>query len=391
MIDFPHSGRPSKKHRAPRIVVVLVVTAFLHLLVFQWAEGRLGLPSLQGEQQAPVITIALNEAPPVPVATPAPPPKKTIPKKPRPARPKPPKPPAASPPPPPEAAPAPNPDALAQLAPAGMEAPGTSVETPVVVATPDTADSAEPTPLSPAESTASATTEAPQYPVALPPSAQLDYDVIALRGQQKWYGSGTFVWESAGGRYSITGEANASLLLINLTVLQFRSEGLISEQGVAPLLYSEKPRNKSQTNTHFQQEKRKITFSASEAVYPYQGGEQDRASVMWQLAGIGRGDPGRFVPGAAFDIVVAGARDAETWRIGVIGEEEIETPFGKMKAWHVRRAPRQKAYDQIIDIWLAPQQQWYPVRLRQTSTNGDYLEMSLSNLNAGIPPATQTN
>lgn len=387
MIDFPYSGKPSKKHRALRTIVVLVVTAFLHLLIFQWAEGSLGLPSLQNEQQAPVITIALNEAPPVPVAAPAPPPK-TVPKKPRPVRPKPPKPSTAS---PPAAAPVPNPDAIGNLAPAGMEAPGTSTETPVVATTPDAAILPETTPPSPAETAAAANTEAPHYHVALPPSAQLDYDVIALRGDQKWYGNGTFLWESGGGRYSITGEANASLLLINLTVLQFKSEGLVSEQGVAPILYSEKPRNKSQTNTHFQQENRKITFSASEAVYPYQGGEQDRASVMWQLAGIGRGDPGRFVPGAAFDIVVAGARDAETWRIGVIGEEEIDTPLGKMKAWHVRRAPRQKAYDQIIDIWFAPQQEWYPVRLRQTSTNGDYLEMSLSNLNAGMPPATQTN
>jgi hypothetical protein len=387
MIDFPYSGKPSKKHRTLRTVVVLMVTAFLHLLIFQWAEGSLGLPSLQNEQQAPVITIALNEAPPVPVAAPAPPPK-TVPKKPRPVRPKPS---TASPPSPPAAAPAPNPDAIGNLAPAGMEAPGTSTETPVVAATPDAAIPPETTPPSSAETAAAAATDAPHYHVALPPSAQLDYDVIALRGEQKWYGTGTFLWESAGGRYSITGEANASLLLINLTVLQFKSEGLVSEQGVAPILYSEKPRNKSQTNTHFQQENRKITFSASEAVYPYQGGEQDRASVMWQLAAIGRGDPGRFVPGAAFDIVVAGARDAETWRIGVIGEEEIDTPLGKMKAWHVRRAPRQKAYDQIIDIWFAPQQEWYPVRLRQTSTNGDYLEMSLSNLNAGMPPATQTN
>jgi len=267
-----------------------------------------------------------------------------------------------------------------------MEAPGTSTETPVAAA--ETENPPVPTPESTPDAAA---VDTPHYHIALPPSAQLDYDVVALRGEQKWHGAGSFTWETAGEHYSITGEASASLLLIKLTVLQFKSEGLVNEQGVAPLLYSEKPRNKSQTNTHFQQEKRKITFSASEAVYPYQGGEQDRASVMWQLAGIGRGDPSRFVPGTSFDIVVAGTRDAETWRIVVIGEEDIDTSLGKMKAWHVRRAPRQKAYDQTIDIWLSPQQEWYPVRLRQTSANGDYLELSLSNLTAGLPPAAQSN
>jgi len=49
-------------------------------------------------------------------------------------------------------------------------------------------------------------------------------------------------------------------------------------------------------------------------------------------------------------------------------------------AWHVMRAPRAGSYDKKLDIWLAPQQQWYPVRLRETETNGDYLDMSLSTL-----------
>ena len=42
-------------------------------------------------------------------------------------------------------------------------------------------------------------------------------------------------------------------------------------------------------------------------------------------------------------------------------------------------------YDKSIDIWLAPQQDWYPVKLRETDKNGDYLDMSLSSLNPGNP------
>lgn len=134
------------------------------------------------------------------------------------------------------------------------------------------------------------------------------------------------------------------------------------------------------TNTHFQHEKKTISFSASQAVYPYNGGEQDRASVMWQLAGIGRGDPAQYAPGMAFDIMVAGARNAETWRIEVIGQEDIDTPLGKIQAWHVVRAPKPGSYDQKIDIWLAHQHEWYPAKVRFTSANGDYLDMLLAEL-----------
>jgi hypothetical protein len=162
--------------------------------------------------------------------------------------------------------------------------------------------------------------------------------------------------------------------------LNFSSEGTIDSFGIAPVLYSEKPFRKSMTNTHFQHDNRKITFSASEASYPYKGGEQDRASVMWQLASIGRGDPAQFTPGAQIDLFVAGTRDAENWSMRVIGEEEIETGYGKMRAWHVVRAPRAGSYDQKIDIWLSPQHEWYPVKILYTYANGDYLDLSLSDL-----------
>lgn len=54
-------------------------------------------------------------------------------------------------------------------------------------------------------------------------------------------------------------------------------------------------------------------------------------------------------------------------------------------AWHVARAPKRGSYDQKLDIWLAPQQNWYPVRLRYTEANGDYLDMSLTRLNVSAP------
>jgi hypothetical protein len=49
-----------------------------------------------------------------------------------------------------------------------------------------------------------------------------------------------------------------------------------------------------------------------------------------------------------------------------------------MTTWHVVRMPKPGSYDQKLDFWLAPQHEWYPVKLRYTETNGDYLDLSLS-------------
>jgi hypothetical protein len=225
------------------------------------------------------------------------------------------------------------------------------------------------------------TAEEAAYRIDPPPSAELAYDVEALREGQKWHGKGVFNWQASSGRYSVSAEVSVTFLFVNVTALNSRSEGIINGFGIAPVLYSEKPRGKSTVNTHFQHEQKKISFSASEAVYPYLGGEQDRATIMWQIAAIGRGNPERFSPGAGLDIVVAGTRKAENWHIQIVGQEEIETELGPTLAWHVMRVPGKDSHERRIDFWLAPEHDWYPVKVRFTHANGDYYDLSLSSLN----------
>lgn len=73
---------------------------------------------------------------------------------------------------------------------------------------------------------------------------------------------------------------------------------------------------------------------------------------------------------------VSGVRNAEPWRIVVNGEDEIEA--GAVSDWHLVRMAQPGSYDQKIDIWLAPRQEWYPLGVCYTEDNGDYLEISLS-------------
>ena len=167
---------------------------------------------------------------------------------------------------------------------------------------------------------------------------------------------------------------------IFLTLLEFNSEGTINQSGLVPVLYSEKPFRKSMTNTHFQANKGIISFSASTLTYPYQGGEQDRASIPWQLASIGRANPSLFIPGATLSIFVAEVRDAQVWDMHIIDDETVQTDAGTFKAWHLVRSPRPGTFDKKIEIWLAHEKNWYPIKLRHTENNGNILDMVAKNI-----------
>ena len=212
------------------------------------------------------------------------------------------------------------------------------------------------------------------YKVDPPPSAELTYSVQAMRDGQVMYGNGRIEWVHDQDSYAISGQTSLSIAQL----ISFKSEGAFDDDGLAPLLYVEKRFRKSETNTHFHPERRTISFSASTASYPRQGGEQDRASVIWQLAGIGRADPAAIVPGAQLDVFVAGTRDAEVWHIQAEGLERIALNGATIEAWHLIHLPRPGTHEQKLDVWLAPQQEWHPVRLRFTEISGDFTELSLS-------------
>ena len=225
--------------------------------------------------------------------------------------------------------------------------------------------------------------DASGYRFSTPPSVTLKYDVQhANAAGQKTYGHGAISWQVDGERYVIEGDAG----VLFIRALSFSSSGTIDSQGVAPELYREKRFRKSEINTHFNRERNQISFSASEKSYPRVGGEQDRASIIWQLAGIGRGDSEKISIGAEIPLFVAGIRDGEIWTMRVIAEEEIATGAGKLRSWHFLRMPRPGTFEPMLDLWLAPELDWYPVRLRQTEANGAWLDMSMTGLRRASDP-----
>ncbi len=212
--------------------------------------------------------------------------------------------------------------------------------------------------------------------VSFPPSAELSYDALATQGSRRLSGSGNILWQHSGQSYLIKGEASA--LLLNL--LSYQSSGQIGDTGLMPEQYQEKRIGKSATTTHFVRERKTISFSASTQIHDIRGGEQDRGSVIWQLAGLARGDPEKLSAGLGFEAIVAGSKAADRWNVIVIGKEPLVLPEGSVTGWHLTLAPVENNFDYQIDLWLSPERDWYPVKINYANRSGASLSLSLSRL-----------
>lgn len=248
----------------------------------------------------------------------------------------------------------------------------TKPATPPVPAEPPVA--AQPTPAD-----APPATGTRRYKVQLPPSAKFEMAVARVDADgTKWTGAATMTWHTDGSRYQASVEAGVSLLVTRVNLLVLRSEGEIDDFGIAPTRVTEKRTRRAETATHFNRDKGTITFSASGRAFPLQAGAQDKATVPFQLAGIGRGDVNQL--GGDIDIQVGDEKEATIFRFHLVGEDELDTKLGKLVTWHLTRPPKPGSYSSRLDIWLAPGMNWYPVQIRNTEASGALTTQTVSNI-----------
>ncbi|MBI1891099.1 MAG: DUF3108 domain-containing protein [Burkholderiales bacterium] len=212
-------------------------------------------------------------------------------------------------------------------------------------------------------------------PFDLPPSADLSYLVKAKQGGFMLDGASSLKWQFADNKYSIKTETRAMILG---KVHSATSEGSIDDYGLAPDIFHDKRIRRDATISTFDRNAGTVTFNTSKENYPLQGGEQDRTSIIWQLIAHARAVPKKFIAGSEWQYFVVGTSDADPWTFKVGKTEKIETPLGLLSAVRVSRVPNERG--QQLEIWLAPMLDWYPVRMRQTEPDGDYIEQTLENV-----------
>jgi hypothetical protein len=367
----------SASFRFRRTLVLCAATAALHFVTIGWLGSRLGAhPSTPLKPTVATVRLPLpekkasNTPPPeiAPDAAPAAPPR------PRKARP----------------VPLPAPDAAAAL-PSGSGAlsdPLAAVDQ-AVAALPMPQIIPEPEP-APAVAQAEAGGQEQQgaaqepagtrrYQVNIPPSAVFDLELTRTDAKgANWNASGKMEWQTDGSTYKVTVEAGLSMLVARVNLLELNSEGEIDNAGIAPHKFTERRRGRAMTATHFQRDTGRITFSASERSYPLLAGAQDRATIPFQLAAIGRANVNQL--GGDIDILVSDNRDASIYRFQLVGQEEIDTKMGRLVTWRLARPPKPGSYSARLDIWLAPSLQWFPVQIRNTEANGALTTQTVSNI-----------
>ncbi|MFD2270527.1 DUF3108 domain-containing protein [Undibacterium arcticum] len=216
---------------------------------------------------------------------------------------------------------------------------------------------------------------APKRPFNLPPSAELSYSIKARQSGLMIGGDATVSWNVADNKYSVVTETRAMILG---KILDARSEGAIDQYGLAPVQFTEKRFRKGASSTSFSRSDKLIRFfrivgDLSDRRWRAGPHQRDLATdrSCARRAGQVQGWLGLEI------FFVAGRRDAEPWSFKVVKQENIQTPLGELAAVHIVKAPPPDSTDQQLDIWLAPSLEWYPVRLRFTDADGDFVEQFL--------------
>jgi hypothetical protein len=212
-----------------------------------------------------------------------------------------------------------------------------------------------------------------QVPVAIsiPGSVRLKYKLTGLSRNLNYHANGEMTWLRDGNRY----EASMVVSAFLLGTRSLSSVGEVTADGLAPKRFGDKSR--SELAAHFDADKGKITFSANRPDAAWQRGAQDRLSVFFQLAGLLAGQPGGFPAGSKIPIYTVGPREAETWAFSVEAEEALSLPMGELRALRLTREPRRE-FDQKVEAWFAPSLAYWPVRIKITQSNGDFVDQQLS-------------
>jgi Protein of unknown function (DUF3108) len=229
-----------------------------------------------------------------------------------------------------------------------------------------------------AGSASAAAQQNPALRVVYPRAADLEYEVVRVQRGQTSAGPGWLRWKSDGNEYELLLEWSDS----NGLILRQHSAGKFDAMGLAPERFSDKRANRSEQAAHFKRFEGVVVFSNNKPQAPIQAGLQDPLSVLIQLAGILGGDPIRFEIVNVIRVSVAGLDDVQLWEMSLEKPADINVAAANMRAMKLQRKPRNE-FDPRLEIWLAPQLGYLPIRIRQSDEQNpetNFTEFSLKRL-----------
>ncbi len=215
----------------------------------------------------------------------------------------------------------------------------------------------------------------PGFETALPKSAQYRYRTSNSE-LSTVTGATTIDWAARDdGSYRVRLATSA----VGFTVLELESQGMLRAFGLAPQRYTETRIRRAAVAADFDWDGGRVTFSAKSHERALRDGVQDRLSFQFQLMLLGQVLPQRFRRGAETVMYVAGRDDVSTYRFRSAGRDVTRTGLGELDTVKVERVSASEA-DARVEVWLAPDLAWLPVRLRFTDRQARVTESVLEQI-----------
>jgi hypothetical protein len=242
---------------------------------------------------------------------------------------------------------------------------------------------AEPAPPRPVARTPRPKTETttPPQPAVEAPVAAPDAPLLRLAGPASWHfrlrqsgqdGEALLDWKPQDdGSYSL----RLTRRVGERTLPALESLGHTGSAGIAPERFALQRGGQDRQAINFDNEGRRVSFSASTARLDLPEGTQDRLSWWLQLAALVQAAP---APGGRWRVWVAGLRgELREWTFEAVDAGPEDT--GNLL--HLRRQSL-GPNDPGIELWLDPARGYWPVRLRQGDPETRGFEIRLADVNS---------
>ncbi len=204
------------------------------------------------------------------------------------------------------------------------------------------------------------------------PYAQLDYQINGQTRGLNYNAQAQITWKATGQNYNAKFDIKMPLFFGTRTQI---SEGLLSEQGLKPVTFSDRHR-KSQT-VSIDQTAGQIRLADGNTSLPLEKLHQDALSVFFQLGGLlaGLNEPYPFSSTLRLPVLMAQTNEHWTFKLETL--DNLKLPMGEVAALKVLRLPRSPTDKQKLTLWLSPNLGFLPVRILIEEENQDLVDQRL--------------
>ena len=212
-----------------------------------------------------------------------------------------------------------------------------------------------------------------------PPNIQINYQLTGQERGLTYHASGSLKWQTQAtpdgpsaipARKAYEAELRVRAFLVGSRV--WRSVGVLTENGLSPVRYSDSWRG--ERAAHFDATQNKISFSGNTPGVALQPGAQDQVSLFIQMAATVAAK--NFKLGSELNVQTATARDAVNWVLTFKSEELIEVDGKQLATQRWVCLPRGK-FDSQIEMWLSQSHGGLPVRIKITQVTGNFIDMEM--------------